>query len=159
MTSYEIITLLIALLATVISVVSLVSSRKTQEKQLEFEAITAALAKKQLEILEKEEQTDESAHVTAEFVKVGGTDFRFVITNQGPAVASDVTFNIDPSSPDNPLVGNEVERKLPYPSLQPGQSFTLIAALHLGSSMSYDTHLKWQNPDGSRKERKIYLST
>ncbi len=159
MTPYEIITLLIALLAVVVSAVSLVRSHKTQRKQLEFEAITAALAKKQIELIEKEEQTGEHAHVTVELVKVGRTDFRFVIMNQGIAVASDVTFEIDPSSPDNPLSVSETERKLPYPSLQPGQSFTLIASFNLHSSMSYDTHLTWQNPDGSREERNLHLST
>jgi len=159
MTPYEIISSLVALIALGISIWSLLRARCVQAKQLEFEAITAALAKKQLELLESEEQEEEQAHVTAELVKVGRTDFRFVITNQGPATASDVTFEIDPTSPDNPLAANEAERKLPYPSLQPGQSFTLIAALHMGSAMAYDTHLTWRNPDGSTDENKLHLST
>ena len=78
--------------------------------------------------------------------------------NQGVAIASDVTFEIDPNSSDNPLVKNECEKKLPYPTLQPGQSFTLIAALHLNSAMSYDTQLKWKNPDGSQGKNDIHLS-
>ena len=158
MKPYEIISSLIAILALAISVVSLVRARKVQAKQLEFEAITAALAKKQLELLEKEDQTQEQAQVTAELVKVGSTDYRFVIMNQGVAIASDVTFEIDTTSPDNPLVGNECGRKLPYPSLQPGQSFTLIAALHMGSTLSYNTQLKWKNPDGSQGTNNVHLS-
>ena len=66
---------------------------------------------------------------------------------------------IDPASPDNPLVGNECQRKLPYPSLQSGQSFTLIAALHMGGAMSYQTHLRWKNSDGSQGANDIHLST
>jgi uncharacterized membrane-anchored protein YhcB (DUF1043 family) len=158
MKPYEIASLLIAIVAVVISVVSLVRARKVQAKQLEFEAVTAALAKKQLELLEKEEQTQEQARVTAELVKVGRTDYRFVITNLGVAVASDVNFEIDPKSLDNPLVANECARKLPYPSLQPGQSFTLIAALSMGSTMSYNTQLKWKNPDGSQGINNVHLS-
>jgi hypothetical protein len=158
MTPYEITSSLIAIVALVISVVSLVRARKVQAKQLEFEAITAALAKKQLELLEKGEQTQEQAHVTAELVKVGRTDYRFVIMNQGVAIASDVTFEIDPTSPDNPLVTNECAGKLPYPSLQPGQSFTLIAALSFDSAMSYNTQLKWKNPDGSQGTNNVHLS-
>ena len=158
MTTYEIINSLIAILAVILSITSLVRARKVQAKQLEFEAITAALAKKQLELLENEEKTNERAHVTGELVKVGRTDYRFVITNQGPAVAEHVTFEIDDSSPDNPLVGNEAQRKLPHPSLQPGQSFTLIAALHMGSAMAYDTHLGWQNPDGTEEKKTLHLS-
>ncbi|MFH1374956.1 MAG: hypothetical protein ABII79_14325 [bacterium] len=159
MTPYEIISFLIAIVALMISALSLYRACKVQAKQLEFEAITAALAKKQLQLLEKQEQTQDQARVTAELVKVGRTDFRFVIMNQGTAVASDVTFEIDPTSPDNPLVGNECQRKLPYPSLQPGQSFTLIAGFHMGSTMSYDTHLKWKNPDGSQAANDVHLST
>jgi len=112
-----------------------------------------------LDLIEKEGQTQEKARVTAELVKVGRTDYRFVIMNQGSAVASDVTFEIDHTSPDIPLAGNECKRKLPYPSLQSGQSFTLIAALHMRSAMSYHTHLKWKNPDGSQGANDIHLST
>jgi hypothetical protein len=158
MTLYEIISSVVAGVAIVISVVSVVRTHKVQAKQLEFEAITAALAKKQLELLEKKEQRREQANLTAELVNVGRTDYRFVITNIGVAVASDVTFEIDPKSPDNPLVANECVRKLPYPSLQSGQSFTLIAALSMESAMSYNTQLKWKNPDGSQGTNNVHLS-
>lgn len=159
MTPYEIISSFIAIVALVISTLSLVRARKVQARQLEFEAVTAALAKKQLGLIEKEEKTQGQACVTAELVKVGSADYRFVILNQGAAVASDVTFEIDPASADNPLVGNECQRKLPYPYLQPGQSFTLIAALRLGSAMSYHAHLKWKNPDGLQGVNDVHLST
>lgn len=159
MTPYELISSFIGIVALIISALSLFRARKVQVKQLESDAITAALAKKHIQLLEKKEQTQDQAHVTAELVKVGKGDFRFVIMSQGTAVASDVTFEIDPTSPDNPLVGNECQRKLPYPSLQPGQSFTLIAAFHMGSALSYNTHLKWKNADGSQGINDIHLST
>lgn len=159
MTPYEIISSFIAFVAIVLSTVLLVRGLKVQAKLLDFEAVTAALAKKQLELIEKEHKTQEQARLTAELVKVGRADYRFVIMNQSTTVASDVTFEIDPTSPDNPLASNECQRKLPYPSLQPGQSFTLIAALHMGSAMSYQTHLKWKNPDGSHGVNHVHLST
>ena len=142
-----------------ISTVSLIRTRRFQTKQLDFEAVTAALAKKQLKLIEKEEQARDQACLTAELVKIDRADYRFVIMNQGSSVASEVVFEIDPASPDNPLVKNECQRKLPYPSLQSGQSFTLIAALHMGSAMSYQTHLRWKNPDGSQGANDIHLST
>lgn len=159
MKPYEITSLLIAIFAIVISVVSLIRASRNQTKQLEFEAITAALAKRQLDLLEIKEQRREQAYVTAELVKVGRSGYRFVIMNQGVAVASDVTFGIDPKSPDHPLVANECARKLPYPSLQPGHSFTLIAALSMDSAMSYNTQVKWKNPDGSQGTNNVHLST
>ena len=157
MTAYEILTSLTAIVAVIISILSLNRTRRIQAKQLEFEAITTALANKQLEILTKEEQLAERAHVTVDLVRVGASDYRFVIMNQGAVVALDVTFEIDSVSPYNPLLRSETERKLPYPSLQPGQSFTLIASFNMQSPLSYDVHLKWQNPNGSLKTKKIHL--
>lgn len=159
MTLYETIGLSIAVVALVISTVSLIRIRKFQTRQLDFEAITAALAKKQLELIKKDEQTRGQACVTAELVKMDRADYRFVIMNQGNSAASEVVFEIDAASPDNPLVGKECQRKLPYPLLQSGQSFTLIAALHMGSAMSYQTHLRWKNSDGSQGINDTYLST
>ncbi len=46
MTFYETIGSVIALVALVISTVSLIRTRRFQTRQLDFEAITAALAKK-----------------------------------------------------------------------------------------------------------------
>jgi hypothetical protein len=158
MTPYEIVSSVIAGVALVISFVALRRANKAQAKQLEFEAITAALAKKQLQLLEKDEQAQEQAYVTAELVKVDRGDYRFVIMNQGVAIAADVTFEIDPTSPDNPLAANECARKLPYPSLQPGQSFTLFALLHLSSAMLYNAQIKWENPDGSQGINNVHLS-
>lgn len=158
MTHYEFLTLIIALVAVVISAISFVRSGKTQERQLEYEAINATLAKKQLEMILREETRQEKARLVAELVKVGRTDFRFVVLNHSSVLATNVDFKIDENSPDNPLVQNERRSKLPYPSLQPGQSFTLIAALHFGSAMSYDTLLTWTNPDGSPGSNRVHVS-
>ena len=57
MTPYETASSLIAIVALIISTVSLIRARTVHAKQLELEAITAALAEKQLALLEKEEQT------------------------------------------------------------------------------------------------------
>lgn len=159
MTYYEFLTLLIALLAVVISAVSFVRSGKTQERQLEFEAINATLAKKQLEIILREDTMQGKAHLVVELVKVGKTDFRFVIRNQSSVIATNVDFIIDKNSSNNPLVKNECQGKLPYPYLQPGQFFTLIAALYLGSAMNCDTLLTWTNPDGSQDNNRVHIST
>ena len=158
MTPYEFLSVAVSGLALLIAGFSLAMTRRAQRKQLEFQAISAALAKKQLQKLEKDEQFTARADLTVELVKLGVSDFRFVLFNQGSAVAKEVGFAIAEDSPDNPLIARECERMLPYPALQPGQSFTLIAALHLGSAMSYMTHVKWKNPDGSGDSRDVYVS-
>jgi len=158
MSPYEILTLLVALIGAVTGLTSLMRTRRIAEKQLEFQAITAALAKRQLRVLERQENAESKADVTVELVKVGHTDFRFVLSNRGLAPATDVNFSIAEDSADNPLVRNEWERKVPYPKLEPGQSFTLIAALHLGSAMKYATHLTWRDADGSTGSRDTHVA-
>ncbi len=96
------------------------------------------------------------AYVTASLEKFGETDYRFVIMNQGPSIASNVIFGIDPN---DCLDVKECKRKLPYPCLQPDQDFTLHALLNFTSAWSYQSHLKWNNPDGSLETKEIYLST
>ena len=158
MTYYEILTLVLAALAAITSVTSIIRTRRIAEKQLEYQAIAAALAKAQLAVLKRQEGTLTKADVTVELVKVGRTDFRFVISNRRAVPATDVTFTIAEDSPDNPLIRNECERKLPYPKLEPGQSFTLIAALHLRSAMQYATRLAWRSPDGIRVTRDVHVA-
>jgi hypothetical protein len=154
----EIITAAMSLLALVISATALVRARKVDTKQLEYAAINAALTKKQLERMERDDQIAQKALVTADLVKTSSTNYSFVITNQSTVVASEITFAIAATSPDNPLVEGECQRKLPYPVLQPAQSFTLIAALHMGSSMSYPVQLSWKDPDGSVRSNELHLS-
>ena len=155
MTTYEFLSICVSLIAAAAAATSLVRARAVQEKQLEFQAITAALAQKQLELLQRQEQAKDKADITVQLVKAGRTDFRFVLFNQGKAAAVNVTMRIAEKSPDNPLIESECKRKLPYPRLEPGQSFTLIAALHMQSSMRYPVHVEWESPDGSKESRDV----
>ena|SRR5437879_5969008 len=83
MSPYEILNLLVALIGAVTGLTSLMRTRRIAKKQLEFQAITAALAKRQLQVLERQENAESKADVTVELVKVGRTDFRFVLSNSG----------------------------------------------------------------------------
>jgi hypothetical protein len=158
MNLYEILTLLLALIGAVTGLTSLVRTRVIAEKQLEYQAIAAALAKRQLEALIRQEATTSKAEVTVDLVKVGRTDFRFVVSNRGLAPATDVNLEISPSGPDNPLVKGELDRKLPFPKLEPGQSFTLTAALHLRSAMQYPVRLSWRDPNGGIERRDVHVA-
>ena len=158
MSLYEILTLLVALIGAVTGFTSLIRTRRLAAKQLEFQAIAAALAKTQLLEFEREEAARTQADVIVELVKTGRTDFRFVLTNRGVAPAASVDFKIAVGSPDNPLVERECQEKLPFPRLDPGQSFTLIAARDMGSAIKYATHVRWQNEDGSAVSRDVHVA-
>lgn len=104
---------------------------------------------------------DESSNgptLRAELARSGKSSFQFRVENCSQHKVSDIGFTIIPPSADNPLVESDCKRKLPFPLLLPGQSFTLIAALHLQSSMSYHVQLTWRNPDGSKGTEDQYLT-
>jgi hypothetical protein len=155
---YEIINLALAIAAIMIAGVSLIATIRLQRRQLEFQAINAALAKKQLEVINAQEESESGAEVTAELVNIGGSGYRFVLFNQGSVAAADVNLELIEATSDDPLLPNECARKLPYPLLDPGQSFTLVAALSLGSAMVYMARVTWKDPDGSRHSRECCLS-
>lgn len=161
MTLLEILTLLVAVIGAITGLTSLLRTRRLAEKQLEFQAISAALAKRQLRDLEQQEDAKSKADITVELVSpmsFGGTRYEFVLSNRGSAPATDVDFRIAESSADDPLIRNECDRKLPYPQLEPGQSFTLTAVLHMGSAMKYATKITWRNLDGSTGSRDVQVA-
>jgi hypothetical protein len=53
-------------------VTSLIRTRRIAEKQLEYQAISAALNKMQLAALQRQEDPQNEEDVTIEFVNVGG---------------------------------------------------------------------------------------
>jgi hypothetical protein len=158
LTPYEILTIIIASVGAVTGIASLWRTHVLARKQLEYQAIAAALAKRQLEALIRQENAENRADLTVDLVKVTSTDFRFVVSNRGLAAASDVNVEVDPSSPDNPMVQGERAQKLPFPRLDSGQSFTLIAALHLRSAMQYSLHLTWRDPGGRIERRDAHVA-
>jgi hypothetical protein len=153
MSRYEVLSFLLAVVAIVVSVVSLIRTRKIQEKQLEFQKIAADLSAKQLEIIRREE----SARINVRLEKTG-TSYKFVIANEGKAVARDIHFSIDGLSGDNPLSPAEYAEKIPIPALHPGSSTTLIAVIHMRSARRYTVRVRWSNPDGSQVSDDIFTS-
>lgn len=158
MSVYELLGILIGLISATIALTALVRGRVVAAKHLELQAIMAALAKRQLEALDRKERAENKADVTVDLVRVGRTDWRFVVSNLGAVPATEVNFTIAPTSPDNPLIQSECEQKLPFAKLGPGQSFTLHAALHLRSAMQYPARLTWRNPDGGSDGRDVHVA-
>jgi hypothetical protein len=158
MSLYEGLGILIGLISATIALTALVRGRVIAARQLELQAITAALAKRQLEAIDRKERAESKADVTVDLVRVGRTDWRFVVSNRGGVPATEVNFTIAETSADNPLVRSECEQKLPFPKLEPGQSFTLHAAPHLRSAMQYPVRLTWRNPDGGSDQRDVHVA-
>lgn len=159
MSTFETLTLLISCLAAVISLVVWSGQRKLSREANDLQRATAELARKQLEILLREEKGKNAARLSLALEREGKSAFRFRLTNVSDVEARDVAFTLLPSAPeDDPIIASEYAEKFPIKRFGPGNSVSLIAALTLSSSTAYNALLKWTNPDGSRVEEETFVS-
>lgn len=169
MSQYEIIATVIACLAVLVSILVWNGQRKVQREANELHAklqreandlqrFTAELAKKQLEILNREERGKNTARLSLDLFKDGNT-YRFRLTNIGEAEARDAEIKLLLERPqDNPIIESDYQSKFPAKKLMPGSSVTLIAAVHLGSPTAFSAILSWVNPDGTRVSEDAYVA-
>ena len=157
MTTYEIITTFISLIAAVIATVSFIKTRKVQNEQIRLEKIIAELSSRQIEIIEQEKIEQNKAIIFVELVGIGG-DYKFVISNLGNAKASNIHFELDKDCADNPLVEGDYDTKIPVPSLNPGSMIELLTAISMGSSGKYHVLVRWDNPDGTQEEDRFFMA-
>lgn len=157
-TQYEILTLVIACIAAIVSLVTWNGQRKLQREANDLQRATSELAKKQLEILSREDKEKTQARIALDLVK-DGKSFRFRLSNISAVDAHDVDMELLLDNPkDSPIIKSEYEQKMPAKKLSPGSAVTLIAALHLGSPTAFNARLKWRNPDGSLTEDQTYAA-
>ena len=157
MSKYEILSVLLGCIATIVSLVVWVGQRKIQKESNDLQRATSELAKKQLEILLREEKGKSAARLSFDIFKDGKT-YRFRITNISDVDAKDVDLRLLVKPEDSPLVKNDYEAKFPVPKLQPGSSVSLIAAIHFGSPTAYNAELSWVNPDGTEVSEETYAA-
>ena len=158
MTAYETLSIVISCVAAMIAAFVWFGQRKLQRESNDMQRATADLARKQLEILLREEQGTNQARLSMDLVKDGKT-FRFVVSNISDVKASNVDLELlVEKDSDNPIIESEYAQKFPAKAINPGSSISLIAALHLGSSTAYNARLKWINPDGSEMVEETFVA-
>lgn len=158
MSIFEVLTLLVGLVAVVISVTSLVCTRRVQVEQLELQRTTAALAKKQLEIIIREENSSNNAHIDIS-IEQHTNAHKFVVTNVGQGVAKEVSFSVEPHGKgDNPIIESDYREKIPIPILKPGGSVGILAAFSMGDATAFDVVLSWKNSNGNMIEDQTFVS-
>ena len=158
-TLYEIIAVVLSAAAIAISVYGMCTQRRLQKENNELQRATSDLSKKQLELLLREDKRHNNARITLDLIKENKTSFKFVLTNISDVDARNVNCELLLDNPaDSPLIASDVSNKLPAPYLSPGNSMTLIAALHLGSPLAYRARLTWTNPDDSKTVDETFVS-
>ncbi|MFH7326449.1 hypothetical protein [Desulfurivibrio sp. C05AmB] len=158
MTKYEFISVILACIAVIVSLVVWFGQRKIQRESNDLQRATSELAKKQLEILLREEQGKDTARLSLGLFRDGKT-YRFRITNISEVDAMDVEMDLLVEKPaDSPIIASEYAEKFPAKKIPPHSSITLIAALHFGTPTAYNALLKWTNPDGSKVQEETYVA-
>ena len=158
MSKYEMLSFFLGCIATLVSLVVWFGQRKIQKEANDLQRATSELAKKQLELLLREEKGKNTARLSFDLFKDEKT-YRFRVTNISDVDARDVELKLLVKKPDDsPLIKSDYESKFPVPKLQPGCSVTLIAAIHLGSPTAYNALLIWVNPDGTKIEEETYAA-
>ncbi|MBB1319927.1 hypothetical protein H5123_20100 [Shewanella sp. SR43-4] len=158
MTKFEILSVVLGCLALIVSLTVWFGQRQMQREANDLQRATSELAKKQLEILLREEKGMNTARLSFDIFKDGKT-YRFRVTNISDVDARDVELKLLLNKPeDSPLIASDYNSKFPVLKLQPGCSVTLIAAIHLGSPTAYNAVLSWLNPDGNEIEEETYAA-
>jgi|SRR3972149_6261346 len=151
MNEYQLLTLLVAIIAVIISAISLIRTGKIQRQQLRLNILTEELSKKQLDIISKNEMASNKSRVEVDFQPYG-TNYHFTMTNTSSVVARNVMFNFIDCQ-DNPIVDDSI---LPLSILQPGQTIKYLAARDFQSPPRYTVEVLWTDPDGS-EQKEIYV--
>lgn len=158
MSTYEALSLVIACIAAIVSLVVWSGQRKLQREANDLQRATSELAKKQLELLLREEKGKNTSRLSLSLER-DGKSFHFRLRNISDVDARDVELELLLKRPeDHPLIKSDYDEKFPLKRLQPGESVALIAALHLGSPTAFNALIKWTNPDGSRIEEETFAA-
>lgn len=158
MTTFEILTICIALLAVIVSATSLYRTTRVSREQLDLQRATAALASKQLAMLQNEEESSSRARLTFR-LESQKPSAKFIIENVGSAPASNVSFELFPQgSLGLPSMAPSFEETFPIPTLAPGSSVSAQAYFTLASATAFKVFVRWVDADGQPREQETYVS-
>ncbi|WP_370175274.1 hypothetical protein [Sphingobium abikonense] len=133
-------------ISDLVAVAALGLSGYTLWRQRKGDELTRKLNALQIEKELAESVSSKKADLFANFVNTGKSRYQFKIFNLGKGTARNIRMEV--------LAGNELlERrdltgKFPYPSLEPHQAISLLAAVHMGSPRRATVKLTWEDDAG-----------
>ncbi len=143
-----------AFLALVVAVWSAVQTGRFNRRQNEF-AETAQRLNELLIAREAAESLQKGkADVSANFVKIGKSNYRLKVFNRGVDNARNLRLEML-SGCD--LVGDsELQQKFPLPVLEPQQNVELLCRVHMRSSRRAHLKLTWDDESGSGQSKELW---
>lgn len=155
MNNFEVLTLIVSLLAIVISTVTLVRTRKLAKEQLDLDRINANLSKLQIKVLRDEEENKNHPKFNVSLLR-NGQSSHFYISNTGKGTAYNVQFELLDCS-DNPLT-SDYKEKFPHPKMTHNSRVKLNASLHLNSPLKHQVRLSWEDNTGNGYEEIFWVT-
>ena len=150
--------LLISIIALIVAVVSLMRNRSFNERYLELQRVVSDLARKQLEILNRDESQEGHTYLDIQIVPKGNAH-EFLVSNFGEYPAKDIEFAVRPQgSGESPIIQRDYDEKFPIPILQPGNSVGAMAAFHFGSPRAFMVTLRWKDDSDTPIEIETFLA-
>ncbi len=140
---YNLLGLIVSVVAIIISAISLIRTRKTQKAFLDFERIHAELSSKQLQEMNSVAMARTKANICIEIVE--GSVF---LINRSCSVARNININFEKNE-DNCIFTSELEM-LPFPHLNPSQELKLIGSYNTKEAPRvFSIEVTWLNEDDS----------
>ena len=169
MTTFELLSIVVALLSCVLALVALVRTRghnaeliKIQRDQAKLQSTTVELQKQATATAQQLAEFEVATHkaaaaakkrawIKAEIRRGRGSLHHLVLTNSGPGAASqvDITFESHAGN-ESPLLDGE-EKKLPFTRVGPGENRMLELLFSSASSPPYDVSITWHDESGEER--------
>ena len=149
MSNFEALTLILSCVAVIVSLAVWNGQRKLQREANDLQRVTAELSRKQLQLIEEQEQSKFAAKLALSLTK-DGKGYKLVLANKGEADALAVDLRpIGTTIENNYLIASELEEKLPIKRLRSGEEVRFLAALSMGTPIVSEFHVSWHNADGT----------
>lgn len=156
MSKFEVLSLIISIIAAIISTISLVRTRELAKEQLELEKVTAELSRLQIESITEQKTDKTKPKFNVSLTKLGKT-YNFYISNTGQGSAYNVNFELIHCE-DSPLFASELVDIFPYQEMKPSSRIKLLASLHMNSPSKYQSRILWEDESGNKHEE-IFWTT
>ncbi len=144
----------IAALALALSAYATLVTVRFNRRQKSLVESQDQLNRKLLAREDEEAKAELRADLGARFVKLGSSNWRLKVFNQGRAAARNVTIEF-PEGQDC-FVPSDVDSKFPLEVLEPTHGVELLAAITFGSKSKYAIRLHWADGLSESNEKTVY---
>jgi hypothetical protein len=159
MSEYELLSLLISLLAAFIAAYSVFRGQRTSQRLEELQKKQADLASFQHKILIKEERAKAKADIRAQLLR-SGNSYKLTVSNLGTCAARDLRISgLEGDDINQILAGWDSSTVFPVPELRPNEDVSLRALVHLGTKLPFTCIFTWNDDSGVDRQREIKVNT